>query len=185
MPRPRWRGGAATTGRSVASSGASGTPRACPTVERSGPGRRLFVRRRPVRAWATRPGRRDARPSRWPHRPKRRRVDSTDSGTAPEAPGLHRVQGGGDDVRLRPHERLGLGPDVPRPAGAARPRRPGRDPTAAARPDGGAGRAADRDHPGARALLAERYARGEIDDEEYRRRLAVLEEATAHRHESR
>ncbi|SNT22058.1 SHOCT domain-containing protein [Actinacidiphila glaucinigra] len=52
-------------------------------------------------------------------------------------------------------------------------------------PDGGAGRAADRYHPGARALLAERYARGEIDDEEYRRRLAVLEEVTAHRQGSR
>ncbi|WP_406260367.1 SHOCT domain-containing protein [Actinacidiphila glaucinigra] len=51
-------------------------------------------------------------------------------------------------------------------------------------PDGGADRTAHRDHPEARALLAERYARGEIDDEEYWRRLAVLE-ATAHRQGSR
>ncbi|MGW2347496.1 SHOCT domain-containing protein [Actinacidiphila glaucinigra] len=51
-------------------------------------------------------------------------------------------------------------------------------------PDGGADRTVHRDHPEARALLAERYARGEIDDEEYWRRLAALE-ATAHRQGSR
>ncbi|MYX33057.1 MULTISPECIES: SHOCT domain-containing protein [unclassified Streptomyces] len=51
-------------------------------------------------------------------------------------------------------------------------------------PDGGADRIVHRHHPEARALLAERYARGEIDDEEYWRRLAILE-ATAHRQGSR
>ncbi|AZM87917.1 MULTISPECIES: SHOCT domain-containing protein [Streptomyces] len=45
--------------------------------------------------------------------------------------------------------------------------------------DGAAGRAAPRPAAGtastrAEPLLAERYARGEIDDEEYKRRLAVL-----------
>lgn len=33
--------------------------------------------------------------------------------------------------------------------------------------------------PAPEQLLAERYARGEIDDEEYRRRLATLRAATA------
>ncbi|WP_329190668.1 SHOCT domain-containing protein [Actinacidiphila glaucinigra] len=47
--------------------------------------------------------------------------------------------------------------------------------------DGGPGRAADRRDPSPRELLAERYARGDIDDEEYRRRLQVLEQATGHR----
>ncbi|MFB6614288.1 SHOCT domain-containing protein [Streptomyces sp. NPDC085524] len=47
----------------------------------------------------------------------------------------------------------------------------------ALRRDGAAGRAWVPDAPSAgeaESLLAERYARGEIDDEEYERRLAVL-----------
>ncbi|WUD78209.1 SHOCT domain-containing protein [Streptomyces sp. NBC_00510] len=51
--------------------------------------------------------------------------------------------------------------------------------------DGGPGRAPDRRDPSPRELLAERYARGEIDDEEYRRRLEVLERAAGHGQESR
>lgn len=51
--------------------------------------------------------------------------------------------------------------------------------------DSGPGRAADRRDPSPRELLAERYARGEIDDEEYRRRLQVLEQATGHRQDAK
>jgi putative membrane protein len=50
------------------------------------------------------------------------------------------------------------------------------------------GRTRDRDPgpaPSPRELLAERYARGEIDDEEYRRRLEVLEHAADHRQGAR
>ncbi|WP_431961460.1 SHOCT domain-containing protein [Actinacidiphila sp. bgisy160] len=51
--------------------------------------------------------------------------------------------------------------------------------------DGGPGRAADRRDRSPRELLAERYAPGEIDDEEYRRRLEVLGQAIGHRQESK
>ncbi|MFB6613039.1 SHOCT domain-containing protein [Streptomyces sp. NPDC085524] len=46
-------------------------------------------------------------------------------------------------------------------------RREGPDGRAASAPDAGPGQ-------GAEGLLADRFARGEIDDEEYERRLAVL-----------
>ncbi|MDX2644761.1 SHOCT domain-containing protein [Streptomyces sp. PA03-1a] len=51
--------------------------------------------------------------------------------------------------------------------------------------DGGRGRAPERRDPGPWELLAERYARGEIDDAEYRRRLEVLERTAGHRQDSR
>ncbi|MFF3949024.1 SHOCT domain-containing protein [Streptomyces sp. NPDC001902] len=51
--------------------------------------------------------------------------------------------------------------------------------------DTGPARSAERQLPSPRELLAERYARGEIDDVEYRQRLEVLEQATGHRQDSR
>lgn len=51
--------------------------------------------------------------------------------------------------------------------------------------DAGPAGTADGHHPSPRETLAQRYARGEIDDEEYRRRMEVLEQATGHRQGSR